>query len=134
VPGATVLASHDLPGSAVPSLHVFVPVQFDSPASVVAGTQYAIVAYTSGGSLYKWARGAGNSYADGVGFTTSSPPSGSAFWTSQPSDFTFKTYVVPPPSSTAPTGERVAALRKCKKKHSRKARRRCRRKAQLLPV
>ncbi len=135
VPGAMVLASQDLPGSAVPSLHVFVPVHFDSPASVVAGAQYAIVAYTSGGSLYKWARGAGDSYAGGVGFTSSSsPPSGSVFWTSQPSDFTFKTYVIPAPPPAGPTDQRAAALRKCKKKHSKKARRKCRKKAALLPV
>ena len=33
-----------------------------------------------------------------------------------------------------PTGQRAAALRKCKKKHSKPARRKCRKKANLLPV
>jgi hypothetical protein len=38
------------------------------------------------------------------------------------------------PSATAPTGERAAALKKCKKKHSAKARKKCKRKAKRLPV
>ena len=37
-----------------------------------------------------------------------------------------------PPS--APTGQRAAALKKCKKKHSKKARKRCRKKGKELPV
>jgi hypothetical protein len=50
----------------------------------------------------------------------------------------------PPPSSAAPssgasptpadTGQREAALKKCKKKHSKTARKRCRKKAKLLTV
>src|SRR5262249_48277211 len=32
------------------------------------------------------------------------------------------------------TGQRAAALKKCKKKHSARARRRCRKKAKLLPI
>jgi hypothetical protein len=117
-------------------------VTFNSPAVVTAGTQYAIVAYTSGGSLYKWAHSVpGNPYGGGLAFTApGSPPSG--FWTSQSSDFAFKTYVVPtppsvpatPPSVPANTGQRAAALKKCKKKHSAKARKRCRKKAKLIPV
>jgi hypothetical protein len=35
---------------------------------------------------------------------------------------------------TGPTGQRAAALKKCKKKHSKKARKRCRKKAKKLPV
>jgi hypothetical protein len=45
--------------------------------------------------------------------------------------------VCDPASAAAPpgpTGQRDAALKKCKKKHSRKARRKCRKKAALLPV
>ncbi len=33
-----------------------------------------------------------------------------------------------------PTGQRAAALAKCKKKHSKRARGKCRKKASLLPV
>jgi hypothetical protein len=37
----------------------------------------------------------------------------------------------PPPG---PTGQRGAALKKCKKKHSKKARRKCRKRAKRLPL
>jgi glucose/arabinose dehydrogenase len=38
------------------------------------------------------------------------------------------------PHAIAPTGERAAALKKCKRKNSKKARKRCRKKAHRLPV
>jgi hypothetical protein len=38
------------------------------------------------------------------------------------------------PAAAGPTGQRAAALKKCKKKHSRKKRRKCRKKARKLPV
>jgi hypothetical protein len=38
------------------------------------------------------------------------------------------------PPTTGPTGERAAALKKCKKKRSAKARKRCRKRAKKLPV
>jgi hypothetical protein len=41
--------------------------------------------------------------------------------------------VVPAPAS-GPTGQRAAALRMCKKKHSAKTRKKCRKKAKRLPV
>jgi hypothetical protein len=37
-------------------------------------------------------------------------------------------------SAAAPTGQRAAALKKCKKKHSKKARKKCKKKAKRLPV
>jgi hypothetical protein len=39
----------------------------------------------------------------------------------------------PAPTATAPTGQRAAALKKCKKKHAKKARKKCKRKARRLP-
>jgi len=39
-----------------------------------------------------------------------------------------------PTPPAGPTGQRAAALKKCKKKHSALARRKCRKKAKLLPV
>lgn len=41
---------------------------------------------------------------------------------------------VPPATAQSPTGQRAAALKRCKKKHSHKARKKCRKKAKLLPV
>ena len=53
---------------------------------------------------------------------------------------TYRTYAMceaeraPLPPSTPATGQRAAALAKCKKKHSRKAKKKCKKKAALLPV
>lgn len=44
------------------------------------------------------------------------------------------TVASPPPSTTGPTGQRAAALKKCKKKKSAKARKKCKAKAKKLPV
>jgi hypothetical protein len=40
----------------------------------------------------------------------------------------------PPAASTGPTGQRAAALKKCKKKKSKQARKKCKKKANRLPV
>jgi hypothetical protein len=54
------------------------------------------------------------------------------------SNFTVSAICEPGPPSAAPlpgpTGQRAAALKKCKKKHSKKARKKCRKKAVALPV
>jgi Ca2+-binding RTX toxin-like protein len=100
VPGSTVLASQSVPQASVPGpgAAAFLSINFPAPASVVAGTQYAIVAYSTtsgGGNLYAWSGSStANPYAGGgVFFTTNSPPSGS--WGSVPADdLAFKTYVV----------------------------------------
>ena len=155
-PGAMVLASQSVPGSSVPGSPAFVSIHFATPAPVVAGTQYAIVAYSSTNSSnsYGWAyspNGA-NPYTGGGGlYTLTSPPSGA--WSplnSTDTDLAFKTYVVVPTSGPAgpysgpagptsgPTGQRAAALKKCKKKFPGKAnakkRKKCIKKAKRLPV
>jgi hypothetical protein len=146
LPGNSVLASSSVAASDVPPdiAAAFTPVNFAAPAPVSAGTQYAIVAYSStpSGTNYTWRdSGTINPYADGVGvFAVSSPPS--TAWNSVPQDLAFRTYVVPPlpPTTTAPspsptmTGQREEALKKCKKKRSAKARKRCRNRANRLPV
>jgi hypothetical protein len=150
-PGTTVLASASVPASSVSSAGAFVPISFPAPAPVVAGTQYSIVAYSAAGppNFYFWSSGGANPYPGGGGFDVfTSPPAGS--WMSIPNlDFAFKTYVKPPtlsssspptPTPTAsPTGERAAALASCKKrarKHdwSKERLKKCKRKANLLPV
>ena len=148
-PGSMVLASQSVPGSSVPVSPAFVSIHFATPAPVVAGTQYAIVAYSSTISTngYGWAyspNGA-NPYAGGEGlYTLTSPPSGA--WTplSGMADLAFKTYVVVPTLGPAgptsgPTGQRAAALKRCKKrahKHhwSKDRLKKCKKKARLLPV
>jgi hypothetical protein len=153
-PGDMVLASQSVPGSSVPGSPAFVAINFATPAPVVAGTQYAIVAYSSTDITndYGWAYGATDAYAGGEGlYTLTSPPSGAWNPLSAMADLAFKTYVVVPtlgptaPTSgpagptSGPTGQRAAALKKCKKrahKHhwSHKRLRKCKKKANLLPV
>jgi Bacterial Ig-like domain (group 1) len=94
-PSATVLASALVPASSVPACcsGAFVPVAFTLPAAVVAGTQYAIVAYTAdsvGG--YFWPFSSGDVYTGGAHwFSLRSPPT---TWTTLGgSDLAFKTYV-----------------------------------------
>jgi len=140
-PGSMVLASQSVPGSSIPASPAFVSIHFATPAPVVAGTQYAIVAYSSTNTNYAWSTSStADPYPGGVGlYTLTSPPSGA--WTplSGMADLAFKTYVVVPTSgatgpNSGPTGQRAAALKKCKKKHSAKARKKCKKKANLLPV
>jgi hypothetical protein len=146
LPGSSVLASASVAGPAPnPADHTFVPVTFAAPASVTAGTQYAIVGHSTTPNTNLWAWWgviAGNPYADGGEFNAlSSPPT--TTWNPFPggnADQAFKTYVGPPlppvtnPGPTGPTGQRAAALKKCKKKHSHKAKKKCKKKAKKLPV
>jgi hypothetical protein len=152
LPDGTVLASQSVPASSVAGSSLeFVPVAFPTPAPVLAGTQYAIVAYVADTNGYSWGAspeaGPGTGpYAGGEGyFADSSPPSTAwlPFSSSHSIDYAFKTYVAPPtvtPPTTAgtsapgPTGQRAAALKKCKKKHRKQARKKCKKKANLLPV
>jgi hypothetical protein len=120
--------------------HGFVSIPFTVPASVTAGTQYAIVAYTAASGVnyyYWWDGGPPSPYAGGMEFLApSSPPV--APWSPQATiDFAFKTYVAPPVTPANPpasTGQRAAALRMCKKKPTKQKRRKCRRRANKLPV
>lgn len=155
LPNGTVLASQSVPASSVPGSSLeFVPVVFPTPAPVVAGTQYAIVAYVADTNGYSWGAspeaGPGTGpYAGGEGyFADSSPPSTTwlPFSSSHSIDHAFKTYVAPPsvapveppttPATPAsgPTGQRAAALKKCKKKHRKQARKKCKKKARKLPA
>ena len=100
-PGATVLASTSVAAAAVPAAvpsgEVFdVAVPFAAPAPVLAGSQYAIVAYTGGDDMYRsQAVGDGSDGYTGGGLfiTFTSPP---ASWSTGFSlDLRFKTYVIP---------------------------------------
>ena len=150
-PGTTVLATASVPTSAAPSSESFVPVAFTYPASVTAGTQYAIVAYNDSVGWF-WYSGQGatpdSAYEGGRLYGSTDGPPAMGTWTGgSPADFEFKTYVAPPPPPPPPgtgdgsgggspsaTGERAAALKKCKKKRSQKAKKKCRTKAKKKPV
>jgi hypothetical protein len=133
-PTSTVLAAISIPASRVPTSPTWGAISFASPATAVAGTQYAIVASSAAtvSNEYEWTEAPlppANPYAGGAVFSMAPAASGS--WASAAAgvDLAFKTYVAPPP-----TGERAAAFKKCKKKHSKTKRRKCRKRANRLPV
>ena len=150
-PGDTVLASASVPTSAVTSSESFVPITIASPASVTAGTQYSIVALNDSPAISGWFWYAGitataSAYEGGRLYSSPNGPPGTGPWFegNTMADFEFKTYVAPPPpsgtgggsggSGTSATGKRAAALKKCKKKRVQTAKRKCRKKANRLPV
>ena len=138
LPGTSVLSTATIPAASVgPAPGAFISVGFGTPATVQAGTQYAIVAYTGGSDTYRWRGASGTPYSGGQGFSSGSSPPG--VWIAASKTFAFKTYVnvaAPQPAgtTTGPTGQRAAALAKCKHKHSKRKRRKCRKRANLLPV
>lgn len=144
-PGSTILASTTIPTSAAPMSAAFVPATFATPASVTAGTQYAIVAMNDS---IGWAWEAGtlpvtSAYVGGKLYGQLSGPPATGTWTegNPEADFEFKTYVVTPPpgggggsTTPAPTttkkkckkkkvkkGAAAAKKKKCKKKANKKA-------------
>jgi hypothetical protein len=100
---SAAVAAASIPLSANPS---FVSVPFASPASVDAGTQYAIVVSTSSCGFvncYVWGAGpTGSSYASGSGFQSGDSgatwPPLNAFGST---DLAFKTYVARVPTAAA---------------------------------
>jgi hypothetical protein len=129
-PGSAALASGSIPSTSIPLMPAFLPLHFASPAAVTAGTLYAIVVTTADPiNEHGWAALTGDPYPAGGAFSTTDPPQDpAATWTPGNFDFAFKTYVA------TPTGQRAAALKKCKKKHSQKKRKKCRKRERKLPV
>jgi hypothetical protein len=153
-PTSTILATGTIPSSAVTSGQ-FASATFDTPAPVTAGTQYALVAWaagTAGTNFDAWDDTDLNPYAGGSGFASSAPFPPVAGWNQISAvDFAFKTYVVPTPaespppvqpitqSGVQPTGLRAAGLKRCKKVAKKKnwsssKLRKCKRRANALPV
>ena len=101
-PGATVLASSTVPAASLPVWNnapaPFLSVNFASPATVVAGTRYAVVIHNNGVSnAFDLGIAAnGNPYKDGSTLVALSSPPSSA-WSNQPSsDLGFQTFVEAP--------------------------------------
>lgn len=95
-PGSTVLASASVPESSVPTSPSsgWVEVDFASPAQVVAGTQYAIVAYTTetGIAAYYWWQSNSDTYSGGTFWLSQAVPPST--WSDPVEiDHAFKTYV-----------------------------------------
>ena len=68
---------------------------FQTPPTVTAGTQYAIVAYAEGSDEYDWFTSQGDVYAGGESWGTNvSPPTASSSWDGETVyDLTFETWV-----------------------------------------
>jgi hypothetical protein len=134
VPTDTVLASTTVLNASVPDGQSLISNTFSAPPSVVAGQRYALGVSRPGGSQIA-IEVLSNPCSDNQLFT--SPGSGLP-WTMPNGgswDARFAVFVTPPsPTSPTTTGQRAAALKKCKKKDSARKRRKCRRKARLLPV
>jgi hypothetical protein len=100
-PGTTVLASASVPSSAVAlDSYAFVPATLAIPVNVSAGTQYAIVAYSStdGTHTFIWGlESVGDPYPPGAPFFQAVSPPGPT-WAPDAlgGDQAFKTYVTPP--------------------------------------
>ena len=122
-PGTSVLASTSLPMSALandPLDGEWVPVTFGTPAAVMAGTQYALVAYTAHpiNDCCAWnTQTATNPYSGGQQFISLVPPPGEDWLASSTNDLEFKTYVgpAPPPPPSNPATTQPVTKKKCKK-------------------
>jgi hypothetical protein len=125
-PSNAVLASTAVPDS-MPDGDFLLNAVFSSPAPVTAGQNYALVITRPGSDMLR--TGIRNDCPGNFYYSTA----GSTDWQiDAPNEsFVFTAFVTPP---STPTGQRAAALKKCKKKHSKKARKKCRKKAKRLPV
>ena len=142
IPTDTVLATATVANASVPVGDSLVSASFPNPATVAASQEYALVVYLGG------------DVAGGVGYRTGDPcPGITAFsqvagaWDDFSTlDMLFRVFVTPPltpPAGLAtpspPTGQRAAALNNCKKKAkqkdwAKKRLKKCKQKANLLPV
>ena len=100
-PGTTILATSSVAADAPPQYPAqsFVAADFATPAPVVAGTEYAIVASSSNTAAslgyHRWGFEQGDPYPTGASFIMFGPPSGT--WeVASVGDFGFRTYVSPP--------------------------------------
>jgi hypothetical protein len=103
-PGTSVLASASIPNSAIGTTEAFVPATFATPAAVTAGTQYALVAYTThvlNDSVGWFYQDATDPYSGGAGFNSMEPVPPQGSWSGQGGgdDYAFKTYVTPAPTT-----------------------------------
>ncbi len=116
-PGTSVLASASIQTSAIAMGPAFLPVTFATPAAVTAGTQYALVAYTThaNNDFAGWRyQDSTNPYSGGAGFNSDAPAPPQGPWAEQVGDdYAFKTFVVPTPPQ-------APAKKKCKKKKKQK--------------
>jgi hypothetical protein len=134
-PGAASLATASIPISSVGTTQAFLSFTFASPASVAAGTKYAIVVYSPGAggdAVGVWYQNS-DVYSGGASFydNTEPIPPGSAWIPNGTStDLAFKTYVAPPLPATpsAPTVHKKKCKKKKHKRSAESAKKKCKKK------
>lgn len=88
---ATVLSTTDVPAGAVGTTETSYDVAFGSPASVVAGTQYAVTLSSTSSGEWEWGCNSSDVYAGGQGLYNSG-----GGWNGIGFDHAFQTYVGQP--------------------------------------
>jgi hypothetical protein len=153
VSGVITSWSFDAPATSVPTLkfkvarstgpNEFVIVGEDGPRTPAAGALNTFPAQipVQAGDLIGDYRVSGGLFArsdDGYSVQTMAgdpAPGGSATFGESGAGLQLDlSATIEPPAAAAATGQRAAALRRCKHKHSHKQRRKCRRKANRLPL
>ena len=119
-PTRSTLSTLLVPPGAIGTTQGFVPVPITSPLPVVAGTQYAIVAFIPAnfGNTVGWGRETADLYTRGAMSTSPDPLPPNTFVPND-GDMAFKTYVVPAPTVIGPVPGPPAKPVKCKKKKKR---------------
>jgi len=92
-PTNEVLATSTIPASSVPNPAAFVRATFAAPTDVVAGTQYALVAYTAGRYTFSASAEGVDSYAAGAAFLSHETPPVSWVRVEPAVDLAFRTFV-----------------------------------------
>jgi hypothetical protein len=124
-----ILASQTVPDTLPPTgPGVTTPVigTFANPPSVTAGTAYALLISRPASNNYEVNAAAGDVCPGRQNYNQLTV--GGPFVADNGVDLGFATTV------DVATGQRAAALKKCKKKHSKKKRKKCRKKARKLPL
>jgi hypothetical protein len=123
LPGNTVLATTSIPASAIPAdpNPAFVSATFGTPAPVMAGAQYALVAWSmdmAGGIGWSYQPDPANPYPAGRAVNDQASPPDGVWQGPDGDDFAFKTYVVPaPPAQPAQPAPHRKKCKKHRKKH-----------------
>ena len=139
IPTNTVLGATTIPDASVPSGVGMLTGDFASPAMVTAGQQYALVFSRPASDTLRIRYSVVNACPGDAFFSSSqTDPFGYVCVNPNECDLVFAAFVEPPKPqsnpSLPPTGMRAAALKKCKKKKSKHARKKCKKRANLLPV
>jgi hypothetical protein len=133
LPDNVVLASTTVPDS-MPNGNSILSAVFTSPATVATGQNYALILTRPGSDTLT----AGNRFDCPGSFYYS--PAGTTDWLidAPDEDLVFTAFVTPPAPPAPPTGQRAAALKKCKKQlkktDNKKKFKKCKKKANLLPI